>query len=45
MERDKHRDGKFVAFKKGLIKVRIKEFEINKLETICLEITIFGKKG
>ena len=35
-DRDKHCSGKVAFVKEGLIVNRIKEFEINKSETICL---------
>ena len=41
---DKHGGGKVVFVKKGLIVNRIKELETNKLETVCLELTISNKK-
>ena len=43
-DRDKHGGGKVVYVKEGLIVNRIKEFETNKSETICLELTISNKK-
>ena len=43
-DRDKHGCGKVVFVKEGLIVNRIKEFETNKSETICLKLTISNKK-
>ena len=42
--RDKDAGEKIVFVKDGLIVNRIKEFETNKSETICLELTISNKK-
>ena len=44
-DRDKHGGGKVVYVKEGLIVNRIKEFETNKSETICLELTNSNKKS
>ena len=43
-DRDKHRGGKVISAKEGSVVNRIKEFETNKSETICLELTISNKK-
>ena len=43
-DRDKHKGGKVVFVKEGLIVNWIKEFETNKSETICLELTVSNKK-
>ena len=42
-DRDKHGGGKVVFAKEGFIVNRIKELETNKLETICLELSISNK--
>ena len=42
---DKHWGGKVAFVKEGLIVNRIKEFKLNKSETICLELIIFNKNG
>ena len=43
-DRDKHGGGKVVYIKEGLMVNRIKEFETNRSETICLELTISNKR-
>ena len=43
-DRDKRKGGKVVFVKEDLILNGIKEFETNKSETICLELTISNKK-
>ena len=43
-DRVKHRGGKVISVKEGSVVNRIKEFETNKSETICLELTISNKK-
>ena len=43
-DRDKHGGGKVVYIKEGVMVNRIKEFETNRSETICLELTISNKK-
>ena len=43
-DRDKHGGGKVVYIKEGRMVNRIKEFETNRSETICLELTISNKK-
>ena len=43
-DRYKHAGEKVVLVKDGLIVNRIKEFETNKSETICLELTVSNKK-